>query len=100
MLLAQFEAKDTMESAQRIVEAPQIVEQAPTVVVESSQPTQVVERKTADEAQLSIFDMLEPTLSPVEQEVLEQIAKCNVMGTTPMQAMTLLYELQQKLMNK
>lgn len=35
-----------------------------------------------------------------EQEVLETLAKVNIMGTTPLQAMTLLHELQQKLLNK
>ena len=43
--------------------------------------------------------MFEIRISPQEKEVLEALSKCNVMGTTPMQAMNLLYELQQKLVN-
>ena len=49
--------------------------------------------------QLSLFTLQEgPTISKEEQDVLAAITKLNMLGTTPMQAMTLLYELQQKLL--
>lgn len=48
--------------------------------------------------QLSFFDTAE--LTDAQKEVLDALKKVNVMGTTPMQAMTLLYELQQKLINE
>lgn len=51
-----------------------------------------------EEMQLSLFSPVEE-LSPEQKEVLDTIAKLNVMGTTPMQAMNMLYELQQKLVN-
>ncbi|WP_332648157.1 DNA mismatch repair protein MutS [Lysinibacillus sp. 54212] len=52
----------------------------------------------AVDEQLSLFSPVEE-LSPSQKEVLDALSKCNVMGTTPMQAMNMLYELQQKLVN-
>ena len=41
-----------------------------------------------------------PDVSTVELEVLEKLEKINIMGTSPIQAMNLLYELQQTLLAK
>ena len=88
VLLEQFEANDVQTpkiapSQTKPVQPPNVVE--PVVVAE-------------EEVQLSLFQIgAEPAISPEQQEVLDTLAKLNVMGTTPMQAMTTLYELQQKL---
>ena len=63
--------------------------------------TLTIEEQSAveEEMQLSLFTLQDgPTISQEEQEVLSAITKLNMLGTTPMQAMTLLYELQQKLL--
>lgn len=91
VLLQQFEANDTKKS---------LISAISTEQPKAAQPEQV---KTAQvvaeqELQLSLFQIQdEPAISKEEQEVLAAISKLNVMGTTPMQAMTILYELQQKL---
>ncbi|MEK9197910.1 DNA mismatch repair protein MutS [Ureibacillus sp. FSL E2-3493] len=40
------------------------------------------------------------SLTQAEQEVLERLEKMNIMGTSPIQAMNVLYELQQMLLSK
>ncbi|MBD8032038.1 DNA mismatch repair protein MutS [Solibacillus merdavium] len=88
ILLEQFEATSIEKPNTSVVreQTPSILEQVP--------------QKTADEElQLSLFSINEePVIAPEQQEVLDTLTKLNVMGTTPMQAMTLLYELQQKLL--
>ena len=89
VLLAQFEAEGaekTAPLAQAPVQQPEAVQPAPEKVAE-------------DELQLSLFNISdEPIISPEQKQVLDTLAKLNFMGTTPMQAMTVLYELQQKLL--
>lgn len=81
VLLEQFEA---------------IAEEKPKELSQETMPQQVAE----EELQLSLFTINEEAkIAPEQQEVLDTLAKLNVMGTTPMQAMTLLYELQQKLVS-
>ena len=88
VLLAQFEAEGA--------EKPVLAVQAPVELAEVVQPAPA--KVAEDELQLSLFNISdEPALSPEQKQVLDTLAKLNVMGTTPMQAMTLLYELQQKL---
>ncbi|MER1985538.1 MAG: DNA mismatch repair protein MutS [Solibacillus sp.] len=104
VLLAQFEAqkvKTSQVNNETAVREPEpITEQEPVVV-----PEPVVVKEVAgvkeDEQQLSLFSLTEePAMTKTEQEVLEALRKLNVMGTTPMQAMTSLYELQQKLLSE
>lgn len=89
VLLEQFEAKD----------------QGTACVAASV----VNEPATDDELQLSLFEeeALVPAtaecdnkLSEVELEVLERLEKINIMGTAPIQAINVLYELQQALLSK
>lgn len=87
ILLEQFEATNA--------EKPQAIhyEQQPP------QSPQIAEQVAEDDLQLSLFSIEEePAIAPEQQEVLDALKKLNVMGTTPMQAMTLLHELQQKLL--
>ena len=88
LLLEQFEAKEEY-TIQRVKEN------------QKEEPTATKTEVPVDKEneQLSFFTE-GPILSGVEQEVLEALSKMNVMGTTPLEAMTKLYELQQKLMNK
>ncbi|MFF5816949.1 DNA mismatch repair protein MutS [Lysinibacillus capsici] len=48
--------------------------------------------------QMSLFTEDEP-ISPAETKVLKKLEKVNILGTSPMQAMNILYELQQELVN-
>ena len=48
--------------------------------------------------QMSLFAEAEP-IAPAEAEVLKSLEKVNILGTSPMQAMNILYELQQQLLN-
>lgn len=64
------------------------------------------------ELQLSLFEEVVSTdsgtpaesqdseLSDAERNVLQQLEKLNIMGTSPIQAMNILYELQQELLSK
>ncbi|MEK4130588.1 DNA mismatch repair protein MutS [Solibacillus sp. FSL W8-0474] len=88
ILLEQFEATHTAEKSSKsdLKQTPAVVEQPP-------------QKQSDEELQLSLFSISEePAIAPEQQEVLDTLTKLNVMGTTPMQAMTLLYELQQKLL--
>ena len=76
------------------MEEARIVEPEPVAVVNT------VAMEKEEELQLSLFDASAPEISPEEREVLDAVMKLNVMGTTPIQAMTMLYELQQKLLTK
>ena len=58
-----------------------------------------------DALQLSLFEETEKrkeaeNVSGAEREVLERLEKMNIMGTSPIQAINVLYELQQTLLNK
>ena len=48
--------------------------------------------------QMSLFTEEEPIV-PAGAEVLKKLEKVNILGTSPMQAMNILYELQQELLN-
>ena len=111
VLLAQFEAQ---QYEQKSVEAHQltavvkenveeaIVSDSVTVPVQHLEVEKEVEQAhaaTDDSTQLSLFDAPIEEMTQAEKDVLQAVTKLNVMGTTPMQAMTLLYELQQKLLN-
>lgn len=101
ILLAQFEAKD-VEPIVRIqeVETPE----------ESVKDTQQVAKAVYEQAatQLSFFeeekpqkdDIKETVISDKEKEVLEALERLNVSGTTPMDALQLVYKLQQTLLQK
>ncbi|KGR74019.1 DNA mismatch repair protein MutS [Ureibacillus sinduriensis] len=88
VLLEQFEAKDLGASSV-----------AASVINEAA---------TDDELQLSLFEeeaIIPPAdsdkkLSEIEVEVLERLEKMNIMGTAPIQAINVLYELQQALLSK
>lgn len=88
-LLAEFEAKDARQEAVKNEGQSVFIEPVP-------QPIQTVREPVE---QLALFQMTDaPAISEAEQQVLDAISKLNVMGTTPMQAMTVLYEWQQKLL--
>lgn len=79
-----------------------IIERARVLLTqfEAQEAVKPVQEKSSIVAeQLSLFTD-QPALSKEEQEVLEVLQKANIMGTTPLQAMTLLHELQQKLLSK
>lgn len=80
-------------------EAP--ISSAPAEVMEAIATPPIQVQSIAEDAslQLSLFDVNTPEISAAEKEVLDAVSKLNVMGTTPIQAMTLLYELQQKLLS-
>ncbi|RND01834.1 DNA mismatch repair protein MutS [Lysinibacillus halotolerans] len=87
VLLQQFESKD---SGQEVVAS---IEDVPV----------------EDGLQLSLFEEEKGnagnreeshSLTQAEQEVLERLEKMNIMGTSPIQAMNVLYELQQMLLSK
>lgn len=63
-----------------------------------------VHEPAEDALQLSLFaeeeKAAEPSLTGAELEVLERLEKMNIMGTSPIQAMNVLYELQQALLSK
>jgi len=48
--------------------------------------------------QMTLFSEEEP-ISSAEADVLKNLEKVNILGTSPMQAMNILYELQQQLVN-
>lgn len=81
VLLQQFETGDLSERVH--------------VVKESSEPLS----PNHDSMQLSLFAE-GPVLTEVEQQVLETLQNTNMIETSPMQAMMLLYELQQTLVKK
>lgn len=104
VLLAEFEAQGVeQKTTAKQIEAIVKEEKEPIVSDSGVIPQSFIEPELpsqADDAlQLSLFDAPIEEISPAEKEVLDAVKKLNVMGTTPMQAMTILYELQQKLMN-
>ena len=75
-----------------------------TVEIPKSATSSVYEETTA---QLSLFEeepvvkeVTKPKLSAVEKEVVDQLKRLNVSGTTPMDALQLVYQLQQSLLQK
>ncbi|HWL11482.1 MAG TPA: DNA mismatch repair protein MutS [Ureibacillus sp.] len=98
VLLEEFESKD------------QGVVVGAGVPVAAVAATVVSEPVADDELQLSLFGeetsgsaaSVEPinALTETEQEVLERLEKMNIMGTAPIQAINVLYELQQLLLSK
>ena len=99
VLLTNFEAMQKQTLADYAVQIPMQVEQQPVVEAELLPPVTIATMEQ-EETQLSFFDASAPEISPEEREVLDAVMKLNVMGTTPIQAMTMLYELQQKLLAK
>ena len=91
ILLTQFEAKDHESKPEAIMQlTTEHIEDTPKI---AEQPA------IEDEMQLSLFTLQDGlSISKEEQEVLDTISRLNMLGTTPMQAMTVLYELQQKLL--
>lgn len=90
VLLAQFE-----RDAQQLVG---VVQETESTLHDHS-PTTQEKVELPEEMQLSLFAE-GPTLTEVEQQVLEKLEKTNIMATTPMQAMTMLHELQQALVSQ
>lgn len=76
-------------------------QQKPQPSTMQTEPQQVTEQPAA---QLSFFaeDTSQPkqTLNKVEQQVLATLAQANIISATPMEAINLLYDLQQKLQQK
>ena len=111
VLLAQFEAQQQEQKngvAQQLTAVVKEEVEEPIVSDSVTVPVQHLEvekealqpRPTKDDsAQLSLFDAPIEEKTQAEKDVIQAVTKLNVMGTTPMQAMTLLYELQQKLLN-
>lgn len=108
VLLETFEAQQQQQGTQVVApEAePNVIHELPLEFMEpvevkvESTPEPVAQPKEQEApTQLSLFDAAQPEMSAAEREVLDAVAKLNVMGTSPIQAMTLLYELQQKLLS-
>ncbi|RUL55153.1 DNA mismatch repair protein MutS [Lysinibacillus antri] len=80
-----------------------IIERAQVLLeqFESNEPIQQVQEVVVREEieQLSLFEG-ESALSEAEKDVLERLEKMNIMGTSPIQAINVLYELQQALLSK
>lgn len=96
VLLTNFEAMQKQTLEVQTVQLPlPIEEQIETAPIKENKLDEQVIQEEA--MQLSLFDASAPEISKEEREVLDAVLKLNVMGTTPMQAMTILYELQQKL---
>jgi DNA mismatch repair protein MutS len=100
ILLTNFEAMQKQTLGEYAVQIPMQVEEARIVEPEPVAVVNTVAMEKEEELQLSLFDASAPEMSPEEREVLDAVMKLNVMGTTPIQAMTMLYELQQKLLTK
>lgn len=97
ILLEQFEAQDK-PSVPAVAEASESASKPTSASAVNTEHTKQPAPREED-LQLSLFAPIEE-ISAEEKEVLEALEKCNIMGTTPLQAMTLLYELQQKLVSK
>ncbi len=100
VLLAEFEANDIDPTLRHSEVA--ATEQAP--VKEPQQMVSTVQEESA--TQLSLFEepvakeVVQPKISSTEKEVLEKLKTLNVSGTTPMDALQLVYSLQQTLFTK
>ncbi|MBK3494309.1 DNA mismatch repair protein MutS [Viridibacillus sp. YIM B01967] len=87
ILLEQFEATDEV-SAATVTK----VEQAPSIKEEPAQLSLFAEEKPGK--------VVKSAVSEIEQDALEQLRALNVSGTTPMDALQLVYALQQSLLKK
>ena len=103
VLLEQFESKDQVAGAV----AATIVNESGTVADDelqlslfSEERSEVVAVEAAGAAAVKVEAEASKALSAVELEVLERLEKVNIMGTAPIQAINVLYELQQALLNK
>ncbi|GLC87281.1 DNA mismatch repair protein MutS [Lysinibacillus piscis] len=65
---------------------------------EADEVVAVVQESSPQPMQMSLFAEEEP-LSPAEADVLKNLENISILSTSPMQAMNLLYELQQQLIN-
>lgn len=86
VLLEQFEDASPTEAMKSTITSQPLAAMVNNTVVEP------------EELQLSLFAE-GPELSEIEQDVLDKLQKTNIMATSPMQAMSILYELQQALVN-
>ncbi|MFY3792754.1 DNA mismatch repair protein MutS [Ureibacillus sp. MALMAid1270] len=71
----------------------EVVAESKSTVVVGEVEASAVENESESESE-------SPALSEVELNVLQQLEKLNIMGTSPIQAMNILYELQQMLLSK
>ena len=101
VLLAEFEAQGSIATTSaQVVEKPLVTEQSITPVLEVEEQAMPTVTTSEEDLQLSLFDASVEEKTAAEKDVLHTVMKLNVMGTTPMQAMTLLFELQQKLLSE
>ncbi len=93
----------------QLAEMPDAIIERARVLLEQfeSKESQTPNDEMKEEAlQLSLFEEAEKRKEPAvevashEKEVLDRLEKMNIMGTSPIQAINLLYELQQTLLNK
>ncbi|MEL4024517.1 DNA mismatch repair protein MutS [Lysinibacillus endophyticus] len=89
----------------KLAEMPdEIIERAQTLLnqFESKEIEVASTNVEADELQLSLFEEVQQPseLSNIELEVIRKLEKMNIMGTSPIQAINILYELQQTLLSK
>ncbi|MFP3918272.1 DNA mismatch repair protein MutS [Lysinibacillus telephonicus] len=96
----------------QLAEMPEAIIERARVLLEQfeSKDCQTTKEVKEDALQLSLFEEIEKRkeaqlsatekVSQAECEVLERLEKMNIMGTSPIQAINVLYELQQLLLNK
>lgn len=106
VLLAEFEATDVepVLHQKEVAATAGAMTEKETVEIPKSATSSVYEETTA---QLSLFEeepvvkeVTKPKLSAVEKDVVDQLKRLNVSGTTPMDALQLVYQLQQSLLQK
>ena len=106
VLLAEFEATDVepVLHQKEVAATAGAMTEKETVEIPKPATSSVHEETTA---QLSLFEeepvvkeVTKPKLSAVEKDVVDQLKRLNVSGTTPMDALQLVYQLQQSLLQK
>lgn len=96
VLLEEFESKDHgISSTAAIVKEGTVVDDE----LQLSLFEEEARSKSTSSSELTESGTNE-SLSETEQEVLDRLEKMNIMGTSPIQAMNILYELQQALLTK
>lgn len=107
VLLAEFEATD-VEPTLRRKEVAATISIEKEISIEEDPKTNESTVHEENATQLSLFEEADPVkkeelvseLSTVEKEVLDQLKRLNISGTTPMDALQLVYALQQSLLQK
>lgn len=107
VLLAEFESSD-VEPIIRHKEVAATVSIQKEIPKEETPKSHESTVREENATQLSLFEeadpvkkeKLAPELSTVEKEVLDQLKRLNISGTTPMDALQLVYALQQSLLQK